>query len=166
MKKNLQKGSAHLIVVLVLVLALVGSLGFVFYQNFIENKNDTSKIVKKDTEEIVTPAVEPAAVVRDLLTAYLSYMSSAHTTSFSSNLLTDKFQTVVDNPSGKIIMVDPILLVQNMPGGFTVGSATVSGESASVPVTLNFAEPYDITYGLIIVNNEWKVDGVAGRFKN
>lgn len=41
-KKQSQSGSAHLIVILVLVLALIGALGFVFYQNFI-SKTDQSK---------------------------------------------------------------------------------------------------------------------------
>jgi hypothetical protein len=39
--KNLQSGSAHLIVIIVLVVALLGTLGFVFWQNFI-NKSAAS----------------------------------------------------------------------------------------------------------------------------
>lgn len=43
-KKQYQSGSAHLAVIVVLVLALLGSVGFIFYQNFIQDKDGVSKI--------------------------------------------------------------------------------------------------------------------------
>lgn len=41
-KRNLQKGSAHLIIFIVLCAALVGSVGFIFYQNFIAKNDDVA----------------------------------------------------------------------------------------------------------------------------
>jgi len=41
-----QKGSAHVIIVIILVLALLGALGFIFWQNFLN----------KDTDDSSTPA--------------------------------------------------------------------------------------------------------------
>lgn len=49
-KKQSQSGSAHLIIILVLLLALVGSLGFVFYQNFIAK--NTQNQVQQSVENI------------------------------------------------------------------------------------------------------------------
>ena len=39
--KRRNVGSAHVIIVIVLVVALLGALGFIFYQNFIAKKTDT-----------------------------------------------------------------------------------------------------------------------------
>jgi hypothetical protein len=153
-----QSGSAHLIIIAILSVALIGALGFVFYQNFIQSKDST---LKTDTSKTTTPAIAPAAVVNELVTSYLSYINSSHTASFSSTLLTDAFQTRVSNPSGVIVSVDPILLVQNTPSSFTVGNATTDGNSSSVPVTLNFTSPYNVVYSLVVVGNAWKVDGVV-----
>jgi len=44
-KQNNQSGFAHLgIVVIILTIALIGTLGFVFYQNFIQNKDNIAKV--------------------------------------------------------------------------------------------------------------------------
>lgn len=48
MKKHSQQGSAHAVVVIVLVLALLTALGWIFYQNFIHKEP-----VKKETDLIV-----------------------------------------------------------------------------------------------------------------
>ncbi len=51
MKNNLQKGSAQFLVIIALVVALLGALGFVFYQNFMQPKNTDNNLVatKNDT---------------------------------------------------------------------------------------------------------------------
>jgi flagellar basal body-associated protein FliL len=38
-----QRGSAHIIVIMILIIALFAALGVVFYQNFIVKKTDTSQ---------------------------------------------------------------------------------------------------------------------------
>jgi cytoskeletal protein RodZ len=45
-----QKGSAHVVVVIILVLALLGALGFIFWQNFMQ-KNDT---ITKTEDKVAT----------------------------------------------------------------------------------------------------------------
>lgn len=61
-----QKGSAHVVIVSILVVALIGALGFTFWQNFI-NKDDGEKTVEAassvkeenmTTEEAAKPAYE------------------------------------------------------------------------------------------------------------
>ena len=42
MKTTVNRGSAHAVIIIVLVVALLGTLGFVFWQNFIK-KDDTAK---------------------------------------------------------------------------------------------------------------------------
>lgn len=52
-KKQSQSGSAHFIVIFILVIALLGALGFVFWQNFIQTKtteNKTSSTSTSSTE--------------------------------------------------------------------------------------------------------------------
>lgn len=48
MKRTFQTGSAHAVIIVLLVLALLGALGFVFYQNFIQKPVDT---IPTQTEE-------------------------------------------------------------------------------------------------------------------
>ena len=50
-KKQYQSGSAHLAVIIVLVLALIGALGFVFYQNFIQDKGNAANVANKTSVE-------------------------------------------------------------------------------------------------------------------
>lgn len=52
-KKQSQSGSAHFIIIFILVIALLGALGFVFWQNFIQTKtteNKTSSTSTSSTE--------------------------------------------------------------------------------------------------------------------
>lgn len=44
MKRSSQKGSAHAIVIVLLIVALLGALGFVFYQNFIQKPVETTSV--------------------------------------------------------------------------------------------------------------------------
>lgn len=42
-KQNTQSGSAHLVIIIILVLALIGALGFVFWQNFMQSKDNNKQ---------------------------------------------------------------------------------------------------------------------------
>jgi hypothetical protein len=42
--KSKQQGSAHIIIVVILVLALLGALGFIFWQNFLNAKPEVTKV--------------------------------------------------------------------------------------------------------------------------
>lgn len=49
MKHTTSRGSAHAVIIIVLVIALVGVLGFVFWQNFIQKSESTSETQKQQT---------------------------------------------------------------------------------------------------------------------
>jgi len=48
-----QKGSAHIVIIAILVIALLGILGFVFWQNFIDKKLITKNDESSKTEDII-----------------------------------------------------------------------------------------------------------------
>ncbi len=52
-RKKSSRGSAHAIVTIVLVVALVGVLGFMFWQNFTQKESDTAK---KETPSTIQPS--------------------------------------------------------------------------------------------------------------
>lgn len=52
---NTQKGSAHVIIIVGLIMLLVGSLGFIFWQNFIKGSDKT----EEKTQSITTKKAEP-----------------------------------------------------------------------------------------------------------
>lgn len=174
---RLQSGSAHLIIIVMLSMALLGSLGFVFYQNFIQNKDtvitDTPKTNEQAPSQLQvttvskTPIVEPSVIVSDFLTLYLLFKSTVgQDTSDSafvaqSTALTDEYKNSIINPSG-MVYFSPVILAQNIPSNFEIGDATTTNTNSNVPVTLNFGDtPHNIVYSLILVNNEWKIDGVV-----
>jgi len=64
-KKQSQSGSAHLIIIIVLAVALLGSLGYVFYLNFMQPKSTPAPT----PAVVVTPAPTPA--VTDSYAGYL-----------------------------------------------------------------------------------------------
>ena len=48
-KQKSQSGSAHLVVIIIIVLAIVGTLGYVYYQNFLQKKTTSSQVNSKYT---------------------------------------------------------------------------------------------------------------------
>lgn len=64
MKNRLQEsGSAHVAVVVVLIVALIGALGFIFWQNFIQRKDsDTSTNTTQSAKSEDTRSVESRAL--------------------------------------------------------------------------------------------------------
>lgn len=53
-KKQSQSGSIHLVIFMVLIIALIGALGFIYYQNFMQpEKNDTTNLTTTDTKDAV-----------------------------------------------------------------------------------------------------------------
>lgn len=169
-KKQSQQGSLHLILIIALVLVALGGLGYVYWLNFMQPKSSDASLViteSADTTTNTTPAVAPSTVVDNFLTSFLSYKNSSlsgHTdVSFAlqSSALTDTYENSIVNPS-EMVYASPIILAQEIPSSFTVGDATTSSDSSSVPVALNFGSgPSNLIYNLILVGNEWKIDGVA-----
>lgn len=77
MNRQREHGSAHAIIILVLVVALLGTLGFVFYQNF---------IAKKPVETIVK---QEEARGSALPTARLTFGESAYNFSYPTDWIVD-----------------------------------------------------------------------------
>ncbi len=57
-KTKSQSGSAHLIIIIILSVALIGSLGFVFYQNYMQPKTNNEADVSSPVEEVPVDANE------------------------------------------------------------------------------------------------------------
>ena len=172
-----QSGSAHLVIIVILSLALLGTLGFVYYQNFIQNKDtvsktdtDKDKTTEKSTDnttKTVVTVVDPATVVNDFLTSFLSYMNSSVSNktdaafAAQSTALTNDFRNSITSPNQGLTR-SPIILAQDIPSGFTVGAVTTATNIKSVYVTFNYANNSStIIYSLVLVDNQWKINGVA-----
>lgn len=69
--KTSQKGSAHVIIVVILVVALLGALGFVFWQNFIQKDTETKPVTQSNTHKDVPKQV-----------TYKTYQTDKHPISF------------------------------------------------------------------------------------
>ena len=50
-RTNEQGSALHIVIVIVLVVALLGALGFIFYQNFIQQSSSTNKTVPDTTQQ-------------------------------------------------------------------------------------------------------------------
>lgn len=60
-KKQYQSGSAHIVVVILIILALIGALGFVYWRNFMQTKSETDdKTNTGKTTVTVAGNTEPA----------------------------------------------------------------------------------------------------------
>lgn len=178
-KTKSQSGSVHLIIIAILSIALIGTLGFVFYQNFIQNKDSTTKTneVKTTTKTETTaatktaaPTIAPGTVVSDFVTSYLSYMASPRDGHYDlpfalqSSVVTDGLKARLS--ARTLSTVDAFLLVNGaMPSGFTIGNVVTTASKSSV--TVNFVGPtpqsgsHEIFYNLVLVDNEWKIDEVV-----
>ncbi len=75
---KLQKGSAHVIIVITLVVVVVGLLSFIFWQNFIVKDSEiesNEKLVAKQDEKMNEPVSEDAAAIPDGFSAYKDEMA-------------------------------------------------------------------------------------------
>jgi hypothetical protein len=168
-KKQSQSGFAHLAIIIVLVVALLGSLGFVFWQNFMQPKpvDNTPTPAVIDNKKVVSEAtiIEPAVVVDSFLKSFLSYMGSSDLgntdASFAakSSALTDSYKNSITSPN-QGLMYSPIILSQNLPSSFTVVNTSTTSTVSNVTVKLNFTPPLNIIYNLVLIENEWKINGV------
>jgi hypothetical protein len=71
-KQKYQKGSIHLVIIIVLIVALLGILGFVYWQNFLQPKSTTksnnSTSTSTPTPQTNSPTTTPPTVVEDINT--------------------------------------------------------------------------------------------------
>ncbi len=119
-QKNFQAGSAHAIVVIVLVVALLGALGFVFWQNFIVKNdkvnNENAAIIQKDTKDKTNASKEYCHETAKLCFAYPS--------SWKLKESTETREAPISEGSAEF-------------KAYTVKSASVSSSSGEVTVYLD-----------------------------
>lgn len=61
-KSNNQSGSAHAVVIIILIMAILGLLGFIFWQNFVQKKDATpTKSVTTSTPAMTSTATKSTA---------------------------------------------------------------------------------------------------------
>lgn len=112
MKKNNQTGSAHVVIIVLLVVALLGALGFVFYQNF---------IAKPAQVTIETP--KPVTDEDPLVTTQLAFNSDIYEIDHpkSWNVVIDKQEGALNN---KATITNP---GEDMKVTFSVSEGGVGG---------------------------------------
>lgn len=59
-KKQSQSGSVHLVIIIILILALVGTLSFVFWQNYVNKpiSSSNSKTINSSKTQVTTPSTD------------------------------------------------------------------------------------------------------------
>jgi hypothetical protein len=114
-KQKSQAGFAHLIIVIVLAVGLVGALGFIYWQNFINKDNATSQQKSKDSADKVSDAnktTEKIVVLSDsvsenvtgegLTVNYPAAWKVNSTTSLNPDQTTSNTTIKITSPSGGI----------------------------------------------------------------
>lgn len=80
-KNKSQSGSLHLIIVIVLTVALLGALGFIFWQNFISKSSlissDNSNVQTKESDDTATDSAKKSKEIE-----YKTYTTSKYNMSF------------------------------------------------------------------------------------
>lgn len=76
MNKQKQDGSAHIVAIVILIIALVGTLGFVFWQNFLNKKDSADNVAQTDnsskesTSEVTTKTFTVDSITFDTLKSW------------------------------------------------------------------------------------------------
>lgn len=155
-KNESQSGSAHLALVIILIIALVGALGFIFYQNFVVSKTSkpTPAVVDKKTDEsIKTEAASDIALTEvasdqsastNLALKYPKSWKMTHeSVSLEKNTIVSEIYNIF-SPDSKI---DIEFIVSNVGGGGTCdkrdGDGLVYIDAGEIP---NFSAARFIAY--------------------
>ncbi|MDK2899368.1 MAG: hypothetical protein PWQ10_555 [Patescibacteria group bacterium] len=161
--KNKQSGSVHLIIIVALIIGLLGLLGFVFWQNFIQDKaettmskqesSDNAKSSSESKEDVSKNEVELTEIAADDLTGTnlaLKYPASWHITHTDF----EPIDTVVSksyyisSPDGKVNIK---FIVSNAEFGGTCGKEDgdelqyIKTENLSVFSNAKYIEFYSST---------------------
>jgi len=123
-KSSKQNGSAHVIIISVIILAILGALGFVFWNNFIKNKAEPTKAASKETSHSkvfnipeLDISIELPSSINDLTYTYTTAGVPTHaggdevivgSVNFSTSTLTSKYpecSSAKSNPLGGLIKI-------------------------------------------------------------
>jgi len=122
-----QKGSAHVVIIIIFVIAILGALGFVLWNNFLKPEAPKSTEVTQQVEESEAPKDNLTEIAGDetlgtnvaiKYPAGWTYKQSINTTTASDVSVYDKDdvvqdQDVITSPSGDVI----VTLSTTVPGG-------------------------------------------------
>ncbi len=112
------------------------------------------------------PELTPQEVVSKFYRWYIGYPGNplVDREYRQSPYLAESFIQDVDEIAESGFMADPILLAQDIPERFTVDEADVSGDSATVVVSLYWGgnpTPTDRRIDLCLIDGEWKITDVS-----
>lgn len=101
--KKTQSGSTHIIIIIVLVVALLGVLGFVFWQNFLNNPTTktATQAVNKDTTSISQPAVDDIELTE---TATASYGETTMSLQYPKSWKLGSDSNTLTSADGKVVL--------------------------------------------------------------
>lgn len=160
-----QSGSAHVIIIVILVIALLGTLGFFFWKNYL-NKDDTKKV---DTETSVKKEDAPKPIT------YKTYQTDTHPISFKYPDSWTLENATADNSSGfhrsVDVKTDDGEVVRFFTGGQGIGGTCGSENNFKydvtdvVPSSLKTPTPTVLSY-TVITNKDGSYDAHYGLTSN
>ena len=97
-QRQLQRGSAHAVIIIVLVVALLGALGYIYWQNFVGNQQTNGQTDTKTTTDAVSPVTTSYGDLSLTLDAPKEWKveKTDHTMPAKAS------QTMITSPSGKV----------------------------------------------------------------
>ena len=153
-----QKGSAH-VVIIILIVALLGALGFVFWQNFM-NKDSKETPIKQTTTQTDSPKK----------VTYVTYQTDTHPISFTypdtwklenaQGSDEDSFSRSVDVKTSEGNAISFSVGGQGI-GGLCGGQMPTRSTIEAVPTTLKTPKPTTMSY-TITTNEDGSYDATYG----
>ena len=154
-KLNNQTGSAHVIIIIILIATVIGLIGFVFWQNFVNRP--TAKQSDTSVQQTQAPSyATEKKFLNDFYTQYISALDGLN--GASQQKVTDsiaKYRVVTKSSAGEF---DPVLCAQNSPQTINIdnGIKTTDG------ISFNIDSHYENSTGHIVAvvgtdNNGMKI---------
>ena len=181
------KVRAWLWIVLIIVILAAGGFGAWYYLMGPGKKTTTTSTPTatttttpstSTTSTSTTPAVAPEKVAENFYTFYLNLVnpngqanSQARFVSsnkpyklksdFSKYLTTDLITNLESLFNDQNLNYDPIICAQDVPTEITYSDSKISGSTATVEATEQFATPNKVDLALKNVGNEWKINTIT-----
>ena len=138
--KKYQTGSAHVVIIAILVIAILGLLGFVFWQNFIEKKNTITPTTTSTTKDTVT---DPYAGWQTYTSKYLGFSVQYPSdwkldTSKATDLVTGNLISADLKNTGPDSATSDVT-IQNQPLNGSTGRSSSGAIMALGPYTAQYA---------------------------
>ena len=154
-----QSGNAHVIIIIILVVAVVGLLGFVFWQNFIKNgQSDTALVQDTSQQETVSTTKEFKSQDHDITFSYPADWSVVERVETDNTPQWYVSYVDVLNAQGKV--------VSSLSTGGQIGGLCAE-DSALVPISTIMKDPLELkgvgstSFGYTIVETSTNNYGIA-----